>query len=672
MAADPQRLDKAVGGDQSTGPAQSLLGVLTVRSIVMGLVLVVGLDALAIYVRYVYHGSLMTYSHIPMAMLIVFTLMIMGGAVLSRLTGLSISPTEWHTVLAMGIVGATIPCFGLAGYVLGYMASPFYFATPENKWSEYIHPYTPDWLVPSNEGGAVSWFYEGLPRGTDIPWGPWMLPLLWWTTMIAAAFVVLACVAVIFRKQWVQNERLVFPAMAPLMDMASQPGDGKQLLPEFTRSHLFWIGFGISFGILAWNCINYFFPGFPVFPVYRGRWYWIDRQFPPIWGFFGMFTIFFSYFASLDVLFSIWFFDLVYIFEGGTLNQMGLTAISPYYYRGVYYWQTKGAFVVLVASVFWVARHHIRDVFLKAWNPDTPIDDRQELLSYRTAVIGLLIGLAYMWVWLTRIGFDPLQAVFLLVAVIFTYVGMAKILADTGMPYTNVPAGPWGLVAPFLNGQSIDASTRVAYRFSGILTGHYKGLFLPALTHAGRIAEGVRGNRRQLMVAISLAFLASLVASALLILYLGYRDGAYNFNSWEIVRAGERHFKGTATSVKNFLKLKPELPVYSEYPDYVGFFGAGGAAMTALIYLRYRFTWWPLHPVGLAISGSYLARRTSFTIFMAWLIKLVMLKIGGPGFYRKSRPLFVGLLVGYVLGVALSAGIDMIWFPERGHAVHRF
>ncbi len=76
--------------------------------------------------------------------------------------------------------------------------------------------------------------------------------------------------------------------------------------------------------------------------------------------------------------------------------------------------------------------------------------------------------------------------------------------------------------------------------------------------------------------------------------------------------------------------------------------------------------------LGLAISGSYLARRTAFTIFVAWLIKLVMLKVGGPGFYRKSRPLFVGLLVGYVLGVAFSAGIDMIWFPERGHYVHRY
>lgn len=673
MATDP-RIVQAETAEAPSGALSDAPGPegVTPRAVLLGLVLVVGLDVLAIYVRYVLHASLMSYSHIPMAMLIVFVLMMVGGAVVSRLTGVVLSSSEWHTILAMGLVGAAIPVYGLSGYLIGYMAAPFYFATPENEWDKYLHPYIPDWLVPSNEGRAVSWFYEGLPQGAEVPWGAWLLPLFWWVTMIAAAFVALACVAVIFRKQWVHNERLVFPAMAPLIDMASRPGSGRRLLPEFTGSYLFWIGFGLSFGVIAWNCLNYFFPGFPRFPIYRGRWFWIDRQVPPIWGFFGLFTIFFSYFASLDVLFSIWLFDLLFIVEGGTLNKMGFSVISPYYYRSDYYWQTKGAYFVLVLSMFWVARRHIRDVFHKALNRDHPLDDRDELLSYRTALIGLLLGLAYMWVWLFRIGFDPLQAVLLLLAVIFTYVGMAKILADTGMPYTNVPAGPWGLVGPFIGGYAIGPSTRVAFRFASRMVSHYKGLFLPALAHAGRIAEGVRRNRRALMGAIALAFLVSLLVSVFLTLHLGYRDGAYNFHSYQVVRGGMRHFKSTATSVKNLFTKDPNLPVYMENPGRLVFFGIGGAAMAGLIYLRHRFVWWPLHPVGLAISGSYLARRTSFTIFMAWLIKLVMLKVGGPSVYRKSRPFFVGALVGYVLGIALSTFVDMIWFPERGHYIHRF
>ena len=663
MALDAQTPSASVLDEQSQ-PA------VTVRSVGLGLFLVIALDLLAIYVRYVFHGALMTYSHVPMAMLIVLMILMFGLAIIAKLTGWVLSKGEWHAILAMGIVGAALPGFGLTGYLLGYITAPYYFATEENEWAEHLHPHLPNWLLPSNEGNAVAWYYEGLPSGAEIPWGVWLLPLFWWTTVVAAAFVMLACVAVIFRKQWVQNERLVFPAMAPLIDMASEPGDGKRWLPEFTRSRLFWIGFAIAFGVLAWNCINYFLPGFPRFPIYRSRWYWIDRQLPPIRGYFGIFTVFFSYFASLDVLFSIWFFDLVFIFEGGQLSKWGYKAITPYYRTGVYYWQTFGAFVVFVASAFWVARKHLRDVLMKALGRDPTVDDAHELMSYRAACIGLVGGMAYLFIWLVQMNFDPLKGFLFLLALIFVYTGVAKILADTGMPFTSKPIGTWSMVASFFGRRNISLPTLVAFRFSVVITENFKGLFLPALSHAGRVSEGVPGDqRRRLMAAIGLVFIVSLLFNLLFTVWLGYDQGAYNFNSWEITRAAERHFQSTVDA----LKKPDEPPFYEKNPEEAVFLGIGGLLMAGLIYMRYRFVWWPLHPVGLAISGHFLARRTSFTTFLAWLIKFVMMKVGGPTVYRKSRPLFIGLLVGYILGVALSTGIDMIWFPERGHGgVHRY
>jgi hypothetical protein len=640
---------------------------LSLRAVLLGLTLVLMLDAVAIHIRYVYHGSLMTYSHVPMAMLMVFVSMLILMGALARLTGWTITSGEWHVVLAMGIVGAALPCFGLTGYLLGYLSAPIYFATPENVWIRWLHPLVPGWLVPSNEGNAVGWFYEGLPTGGVVPWDVWVMPLFWWFTMIAAAFVTMACVATILRKQWVENERLVFPAMAPLMEMAGRPGDGQTWLPRFTQSRLFWIGFAIAFGMIAWNCINYFLPGFPRFPIYRGRWYWIDRQFPPIRGFLGIFTIFFSYFASLDVLLSIWLFDFIFIIEGGWLNQMGYRATSPYYYRGAYSMQTRGAFVVLGLSAFWSARRHLWDVLMKAIGRDDNVDDSREFMSYRSAVVGVAGGMLYMYVWCVSIGFDAVYAALMIPAVLFCYASMAKILADTGIPYASVPTNGWGLIAMWLGDKGQSPSTLVAYRFSSILLGHFKGLFLPALVHAGKVADGSRTDRRQVMAAMSLSFVVSFCFCVVMILHLGYRDGAYNFNSWEITRAAERAFANTVSDIKS-----PGDPFFVKNPEETGFFALGMGLMAGLIYLRHTFTWWPIHPVGLAISGSYLARRTGFTVFVAWLIKLVMLKVGGPALYRKSRPLFVGLLVGYVLGVALSSIIDITWFPERGHSAHRY
>ena len=368
------------------------------RSVLLGLGLVVGIDVLAIYVKYLLpRGPMMAYSHVPMVVLIGFVLMLLAGAVVARGTRRALSPSEWHTILAMGMVGAAVLFYGYSGYLISYMGAPHYFATGENEWANYLHPYIAEWLFPENEEKAVTWFWEGLPRGAQLPWGKWILPLFWWGGLTVAAFVLYACVTTIFRKQWIHYEKVAFPAMAPLVEMASNPGDGKGFLPAFTRNALFWLGFWLVFGMIAWNCVNYFIPTFPQFPIYAqgsaahqgGRWIWIDRNFPPIYGILDIFTICFSYFATVEVLFSIWFFDLLFILEGGLLNRIGFVATSPYYYSGVCFWQTKGAFFFLVLSTIWAARSQIRDVFWKALDSQAPVDDRDEPLSYRTAVAGV-------------------------------------------------------------------------------------------------------------------------------------------------------------------------------------------------------------------------------------------------------------------------------------------
>ena len=94
--------------------------------------------------------------------------------------------------------------------------------------------------------------------------------------------------------------------------------------------------------------------------------------------------------------------------------------------------------------------------------------------------------------------------------------------------------------------------------------------------------------------------------------------------------------------------------------------------MAVLNLMRYRFVWWPLHPIGFALSGTALSRLTSATIFVAWLVKLTMLKLAGAAFYRKSRPFFIGMLVGYILSVAAGVVVDAIWFQPDGHVVHKW
>ncbi|MDE2722644.1 MAG: hypothetical protein OXI59_04635, partial [Gemmatimonadota bacterium] len=66
----------------------------------------------------------------------------------------------------------------------------------------------------------------------------------------------------------------------------------------------------------------------------------------------------------------------------------------------------------------------------------------------------------------------------------------------------------------------------------------------------------------------------------------------------------------------------------------------------------------------------YPVRVTAFTVFLVWAFKSIVLRIGGIRLYRNLQPFFIGLLIGYTLGVGLSTLVDHIYFPGNGHMVH--
>jgi len=85
--------------------------------------------------------------------------------------------------------------------------------------------------------------------------------------------------------------------------------------------------------------------------------------------------------------------------------------------------------------------------------------------------------------------------------------------------------------------------------------------------------------------------------------------------------------------------------------------------------MRYRFSWWPLAPIGMVVPPTH-AVHSMFAIFVAWGVKTVILRIGGVELYRRLRPFFLGFLVGHALGVLVSYIVDQIWFPGQGHHTH--
>jgi hypothetical protein len=99
---------------------------------------------------------------------------------------------------------------------------------------------------------------------------------------------------------------------------------------------------------------------------------------------------------------------------------------------------------------------------------------------------------------------------------------------------------------------------------------------------------------------------------------------------------------------------------------------SGAAINMLLVAGRVFFYWWPFNPIGFVIGASAPIMNFMFSIFLAWLIKFLLMRFGGVGLYRKTQPLFLGILVGYVLGVAVAYVVDSVWFPDSPHVIEIF
>jgi hypothetical protein len=56
-----------------------------------------------------------------------------------------------------------------------------------------------------------------------------------------------------------------------------------------------------------------------------------------------------------------------------------------------------------------------------------------------------------------------------------------------------------------------------------------------------------------------------------------------------------------------------------------------------------RFVGFPLHPVGRPWASPLPTYRVWFSVFIAWLLKAMILRYGGPRLYLRLRPFFLGL-----------------------------
>jgi hypothetical protein len=422
------------------------------------------------------------------------------------------------------------------------------------------------------------------------------------------------------------------------------------------------MGFAASSAVIFWNMISYFSPTFPTIP-----WQYSDihlgRQFPAIPVRLYWMVLGFGYFIHLDISLSLWVFHLLQNVEIGMFNRFGIAAWADEEYStsplavGV---QSMGAFATIVGAGFYLARSHLREVWRKAVTGAPEVDDSDEVVSYRTAVFGLLACGTYLVVWHAATGMEASFIPVFLAGALIMYLGITRVIAETGLITIRAPLMPQPFAFYFLGTDTLSARTMVAAALSYTWCSDTKTTIMPALAHSLRLTSTLSGHRRPFIRAVLVAMGTGVAASFAYTIYMGYLNGAANYGG---IFTGE-----LARFPWDNLVKKAKSPFGTNWGP-LGFMAAGAVVTGGLMLLRYRLPWWPFHPVGFAAGAVYPVRFVVFPIFLAWAVKTLILKIGGVATYRAARPFFIGLIMGHFVGVGISFVTDMIWFPGQGHEI---
>ncbi len=631
---------------------------ITWRAFVLGLLSCVAVLYFIIQVGQGLRAGGFVKSQYPIVAFMPFVLWIFVNVGLKRVwPSVALRQGELLVLFSMLWVAGTMPQLGWMTYWAAIVAGPSYHATPENQWAEDLFDYLPWHVFTDTSLRITEFFWLGLSEGMDIPWDGWVGVIGQWLGVSMAMLVFGFCLIVVFQRQWVEGEKLVFPLAQMPRDL-TQGFDGPGRMPRIFRSYLFWIGFGVVFLVFLYNVVTYFTPGLTTTSIYwerysldLGKYHNVTIRVMPL-------VMAVTYLCPVDILGSLIVFYLIHMFKYGMMRRVGVAIGSAG--QELKAWEivsmeANGALTLVALWSIWIARRHLWQVWRQVREG---CGERRMVRRYRLALAGMAGSAFYVVSWGMGLGMSLPVALGAFVALGLAYFVTVKLIAATGFaPLFPRPMKGELFIEDLLGAAHLSPRSLVGYKVfsSAGFFGSGRIQAWTAITHHLRIFSLERQPRWVILVIIA-AFPVSFLAAATATIELAYEEGGALY----LGRAGHDAFDRAV-----FLLNNPRMADVGKWGVWLWGFGEAGA----LALMRTRFHWFPLHPIGLAVQNSLGSRLYWFSLLLVFVVKVVLLRYGGARSYAAGKPFFYGLGIGYVTGVMLSLTVDLIWFPV-GHYVH--
>jgi hypothetical protein len=647
----------------------------TLRVFIFGLLLSTSVAGLSCWLQALYTVHFLGGVQMPFGAIfgLLFTFLVVNTALrlLHRLFGRRFlqpfSPAELLTIYSMLMMALLVSTLGNGNLFLTSGPALFYFSTRENRWADLLYSHIPSWFAPGWDGHTfrkevIEPFYLGGLSPSEIPWHAWFAMLTGWGIFLLFMYGALFFVALLLRKQWIENEVLAFPLVRLPLQMVETTGNEERPSgSQFWTNRAMWAGCVVAFFFHFLRGMNNFFPDWPVLKSFQGN--TVNIAFPEApWDAIGpirleiyLGAIGLAYLLTNDAVFSCWFF---YFFMRGqyvVAAQLGYPVVglstgvydSDVNMRG---FQNAGAWLMMASLLLWSARRHLVDMARSAWRgSDEGVNDvtglrSSEPFTSRFTFSGLLLSVIGLLTWSWFAGINLLAAVLFFTFFVLGSIVIARIAVEIGFLYPEMPFYPVEVMSTgFVGTSALGAASLTKLAFlQPMLMSDMRTSTLPAFLHVMKLAHAQEMKPRalrRLLGASLVAIAAAAIVTVAMTLMTFYSSGALTSYKFYAVDGPQAPLRGTI----NLINQQPGVNL-TNWP----WMALGASMVWGMMLARSRWLWFPLHPLGYLVSSAYGIKRLWLSFFLGWLVKLAIVKFGGTDGYVKARPFMIGLILGNV------------------------
>jgi hypothetical protein len=530
----------------------------------------------------------------------------------------------------------------------------------------------------------------------NIPWGTWLPAMIWYFLYTGLFAIISVAVANIFRHEWIDVEKVVFPQTMLASETLIQISRSEV---STGRRRFFFIGLIAGVLITIPLAMIIIFPWFP--DIYGWRSYNCGPgalQLSPDSALYGLpiaiqfakhpLAFALAYLLPMSVLFSTWLFALIYVILVYAAYALGFyTALtttgscgrlwcgdvsplmsSPLMLRAV----SGGTLMGLGVMTLFFQRRYI-GMTLKAAlgriNKDEILAiEKDEPMSYRNSWAMLAIGFILLVALLTGTGFSFGMAFLMVFLGILIWIWQTRLFGLAGLHIEGSGAVNWVPRLLFFY-QVPPANLSTDYALGNLvwstqinrhpLDGWGQSMFSAFGSY--RMASLTGTSSKDVFKVVMISLLVSQFVGLIAFVYGASSFGVSRLHGTESLWASSMEF--WINSGWSIIKSPGSGPPEA----WAGHFILGILLAIIMSALHARFVWFP-HPIGPVIAFNFagVLQAWWFAFFVAWILKTLTLRIGGSRLYEQmGQPLAGGITAGYVLIAFVFgiAGIIRFFYP---------